>query len=396
MKKFVLLLLASALTVVAAEQCPMTEKCPVTKFNELGYGTISGRVQSLTMNRNWDTTDGWNSSLGLELRYLSPEFAGFDFGVTYDVAAELWKESNSGLMANDDINTLNEAWLRYHVTTNLSVTAGRKVNNGEVFRADCFRQMSRSLEAVQIDYTGIKDLKLTLGHAIRMSNWVQAGDRWDFNDFGNVPGFGNGDETDGITWGEAVYTGVDGLEVALFDAYAYDVANLIGTRVKWNVADNTALLGYYRHESEVGASTSGDSDAFGLSLQQKVGDVTLEPGYFGVRGDDLRFQETTTGINHSLGSLMMIYGSPFAGDSDTAYFKVSTTLPKTKTFLYGLYAYTWNDSQAFDGQELNVVVKQPICDRLSVAVKLGVGYRDLTDGTSSVATDSRLFVTYNF
>ena len=389
MKKLVLLMIAVAVSVFA-------ENCPVKKFNELGYGTISGRIQSLTMYRDYaDNGSRWgaNSSLGIELRYLSPEFAGFDFGLTYDGAAELFKNNNAGLMVNDDINVLNEAWLRYRVTTNLSVTAGRKVNNGEVFRSDCFRQKPRALEAVQVDYTGIENLKLTVGHAIRMSNWIQGGDRWDFNNFGDVPGFGAGEKTDGITWGEAVYTGIDNLEVALFDAYAYEVANLFGTRIKWCATDESALLGYYRHESGVGDVVT-DSDAFGLSLQQKIGDVTLEPGYFGVRGDNLRFQETTTGINHALGALMMIYSGQFAGDSDTAYLKAVTKLGSTT--LYGLYTYTWNDALPYTGQELNVVVKQPICDGLSVAVKLGGGYRDLDAGGSTTATDARLFITYNF
>lgn len=394
MKRFALLMIIAAVNA-SAEECPLTEYSPITKFNEGGNGTLSGRIQSLTMYRDYadnGLSSGGNSSLALQLKYVSPEFAGFDFGLMYDGAAELWKVNNSDLLVNDDISVLNEAWLRYRFTSNLGITVGRKINNAEVFRADDFRQKSRSLEAVQVDFSSAEDIKLTVGHASRMSSWIQTGDRWDFNDFGDV--FGTGDNTDGITWGEAVYTGLDGLEVALFDAYAYDVANLAGTRLKWSITDKNALLGYYRHESTVGDSISGDSDTIGISLQHKVGGVTLEPGYFGVNGDALRFQETTTGINHALGSLMMIYGGQFAGDSDTAYLKAVTKLGST--VLYGLYTYTWNDALTYDGQELNVVVKQPICDQLSVAVKLGFGYRDLDGGGSTSATDSRLFITYKF
>ncbi len=397
MKKSLLLILLSASIGIAAE-CPLSSHCPIQKFNEKDYGTISGRIQMLSMYRDIEgSMTGANTTMGLVLSYLSPEFAGFDFGLTYNGAVEFWKNNDSGLMANDDINVLNEAWLRYRITSNTTVTAGRKINNGEVFRADDFRQKARSIEAVQLNINEVENLKLTLGHAIRMSNWIDAGDRWDFNDFGDVPGFGSGDNTDGITWVEAVYTGFQGLEIALFDAYAYDVANLIGARVEWDVATNRTLIGYVRHENDVGNAASFSADAFGLSLRQKIGSVTLEPGYFTVRGGDLRFQETTTGINHPLGASMMIYASQFSGGSDTVYLKATTTIESTGTKLYGLYNYTWHDKLAYDAQELNVVVKQPICDRLSVCLKAGVGYRDGKGATDDTfASDTRLFITYNF
>ncbi len=394
MKKIALLILAAAASGFAADGS-LKESGPARTFNELEYGTLSGRVQSLTMYRDYADDgkgNGANSTLGLQLGYLSPEIAGFDFGLTYNGAAEFWKNNNSGLLANDDINVLNEAWIRYRVTTNAVVTIGRKVNNGEIFRDNDFRQKARSIEAVQFETTGIKDLKLGMGHAFRMSNWIDAGDRWDFNDFGDV--FGAGADTDGITWGEALYTGIQDLEIALFDAYAYDVANLVGTRVKWDVTTNSALVGYYRHENDVGNAASGDSDAFGISLQQKVGKVTLEPGYFGVRGDTLHFQEATTGMNHPLGSSLMIYGTQFAGESDTVYLKATTKIGDTK--FYALYNYTWHDELPYDGQEFNVVVKQPICDNLTLAFKGGIGHRELSGGADTTATDARLFLTLKF
>ena len=49
MKKVLLLCLVSALSGFAAEDCVS----PVTSFNELGYGTLSGRIQSLTMYRDY-------------------------------------------------------------------------------------------------------------------------------------------------------------------------------------------------------------------------------------------------------------------------------------------------------------------------------------------------------
>jgi len=394
MKKWISYLLVMIGTSVFAEDVLIP--VPLELVSENDYGTISGRLQALSMYRDYEGLgNGANITLGVMLGYTSPELAGFVFGATYNWAGEYLKNNTNGMLANDDIHVFNEAWLRYNFSliglSNTTMTVGRQINNGEVLRKDDFRQKARSIEAVQIETKDISGLRLTAGHAIRMSSWIDVGDRWEFNDFGDV--FGAGDNIDGVTWGEAVYTGVQGLEIALFDAYAYDVANLIGTRAKWHVTTNSALVGYYRHEMDVGDAASFSANAFGLSLQQKIGAITLEPGYFSVRGGNLRFQETTTGINHPLGSSMMIYATQFAGGSDTLYLKAVTKVGKTA--LYGLYNYTGHDKLAYDGQELNIVVKQPLFDNITLCLKAGFGYRD-GSSVDSTATDTRLFVTYKF
>ncbi|MCF7817873.1 MAG: hypothetical protein K9M54_08325 [Kiritimatiellales bacterium] len=372
----------------------------VKPINDLGYGTISGRIQSLGMYRDFEGKgNGANETLGFILGYTSPQLAGFDGGLAYNYAEELYENNNTALLANDSIHVLNEGWIRYGFGSmnfsNTTVLVGRKINNGEVFRADDFRQKSRAIEAVQIDTADIPNTRLAAGHAVRLSNWIDKGDLWKFNDFGEV--FGTGYDTDGITWGEGIFTGIPGLEAALFDAYAWDVANLAGTRMEYAVCGSTALLGYYRHESAAGKAATRNADAFGLSLRRAVGAIALEPGYFGVRGGDLYFQETTTGINHALDASMEICSSQFNEGSDTVYIKATTTIGKTA--LAGLYNYTWHDHTitGFDGQELDIIVKQPILENLTVAFKGGIGYRDWKNGSGNTTdTDARLFATYTF
>jgi len=394
MKKIALILaLAMTASLASAESV-------MKPFNEKGYGTVTGRLQYLGMYRDFDDgNNGHASTLGVVLGYTTPKWAEFDAGLTYNYAGTLFDGGNAGLMANDDISVLNEAWVRFSPSTvglaNTTFVVGRKISNNEVFRADDFRQKARSIEAIQIETRDIPNIALTVGHAIKLSNWLDSGTRWEFNDFGEV--FGVGYDTEGVTWGEGVYTGVEKVEVALFNAYAWDVANLIGTRVKYNATDTTSFIGYYRHENDAGKAADQNANAYGISLEQKVGDMTVEPGYFGVRGDNLRFQETTTGINHPLGSSMMIYPSMFAGGADTVYLKVATKI--NKTALYALYNYTWQDNPLnnYDGQELNFVVKQPIIENLSVALKVGVGSRDAKNGgNDTTATDTRIFLTYAF
>lgn len=396
--KVLILIPALAMTV-----SPALADSPLQAFNAQGHGTVSGRVQYLGMYRDFDNGNNGNnghaSTLGFILGYVSPQWHGLDAGVTYNYAGMFASGGNSALVTNDGIRVFNEAWGRVNLAgaglPGTALVVGRKISNGEVFRADDFRQKSRSIQALQLETRDIPALALTVGHAEKMSNWVDVGDRWEFNDFGEV--FGVGYDTDGITWAEGVYTGIDRLELALFDAYAWDVANLAGARVKYRLSESSALTGHYRHEESVGDAADRSADAYSLGFEQKFAAATVEPGWFGVRGDDLRFQETTTGINHPLGLSLMIYPSMFAGDTDTVYVKGTTKLGNTA--LYALYSYTWHDDARYpyDAQELDVVVKQSLTKEFSVSVKLGYGTRESTaGGDDTTATDARLFVTYAF
>jgi hypothetical protein len=390
-KTIVLLTFALASSTVSAESI-------MKPFNDKGYGTISGRIQSLSMYRDYDDVgNGANSNLALQFGYTSPEVSGFDAGLVYINGGEIYTHNKSEILGNDDINVFNEGWLRYKFApqdlSRTSIVVGRKVRNSEVFRADDFRQKARSIEAVQFETEDIPDTRLIVGHANKLSNWIATRDLWKFNEFNEV--FGTPHDSDGVTWTEATFGGLQGLEVALFDAYAWDVTNLAGTRINWDITGNSTLVGYYRHENDVGKASTRNTDVFGLSLQQKVGTVSVEPGFFSVHGSSMRFQEATTGINHPLGSSMMIYAQQFNGGATTAYLKAGTKI--RNTVLYALYNYTWHDNQQFDGQELNIVVKQQIMDSFSLAFKGGIGHRDQDNGIdNTTATDARLFATYTY
>jgi hypothetical protein len=379
--------------------------------NDLSYGTWTARLQTLSMYRNYENAvpnDAYSTTAGLMLGYTTPELAGFSAGMSwiYVEPVDASEDSNNGKirLQNGRVNILNEAWLKYRFEaiglTNTFVKAGRQVMNGEVFRSDEIRQKPRSFEAAQLTTKDIPSTALTFGHVWRVSNVFDDEDSWKFKNIDDALAPGRGYNSKGITWGEAVFTGVTNLEIAVYEAYAHDIANVAGGRARYAVTDKTALLGYYRHENSVQSAEearSVDTDMYSLALEQKVGIVTLEPGWFSVHGGNLLFSETTTGLNHPLGNSLMIYPGQFNSGAETAYLKATTKIGKTS--LYMLYNYTWQDHSKtpYDGQEINFVVKHPITENLSVAVKAGAGYQDRTDGKpNTTATDARLFVTYNF
>ncbi|MBC8207055.1 MAG: outer membrane porin, OprD family [Kiritimatiellales bacterium] len=397
MKKIILLILAAAATGFAADSL-------LDPVNDLGYGTLKLRAQTLSMYRDYENNtpgNAYSTTVGLRLGYTSPEVAGLSFGLVWDYVEPVDTDdtSNNGktLLSNGRVNELNELWLKYNFgalgLSNTFVKVGRQVVNGEVFRADEFRQKPRSFESAILATKDIPDTVLTFGHAERLSNVWDNDSDWKFKDIEDVLGSTN--ETHGVTWAEAVYTGITNLEVAVFNAYAYDVVNVAGGRIKYTLSDSTAVNGYYRHENDVGKGAEHSADMVGASIQQKVGGVTLEPGFLSIGGDTLKFSEVGTGINHPLGSSMMIYTKQFNGGADTYYLKATTRIDDT--ILYALYNYTTHDTESFEGQELNFVAKQIVNDHFSVALKLGVG---CIDGKGAVgdttATDARLFMTYNF
>jgi hypothetical protein len=398
-KKILFILAIAALSYAASDSL-------LKPINDLGYGTWAVRLQSLSMHRGYEGVgDGHSTTLGAKIDYLSPEIAYLSGGFSYIYVEPIFDGGgryggdNNGklLLSNGRVNLFNEAWAKYSFgeigLTNTCVKAGRQVVNGEVFRADEFRQKPRSLEAVALTTKDIPHTALTVGHAWRLSNWMDNQESWKFNDIRET--LRAAYSTHGITWAEAVNTSITNLEIAVYDAYAHDIANIAGGRVKYTLTDTTAINGYYRHETAVGKGADRRSDMIGASVQQKIGGVTLEPGVLSISGNGLLFEETTTGINHPLGSSMMIYSGQFNGGADTYYLKATTKIGKTG--LYLLYNYTTHDTTPFEGQELNVVISQPLSDRLTVALKSGVGYLDYNDGRDNTfATDTRLFVTYNF
>ncbi|WP_372807538.1 hypothetical protein [Pontiella sp.] len=358
----------------------------IQPINEKGYGTFSGKVQSLSMYRDGVSGSGVNgakSTLGTTISYDSPEVSGFDVGLEYDYYKEVYDNNTSAVLGNPELAILNEAYLRYNFglvgLTNTTVSIGRKINNAEVFRADEIRNKSRSIMALEAGSKDIENWSIAGGHAFEQCSWNSD----DFVDLGDY----------GITWAEAVYTGMDKLELALFDAVVWDEVNMFGGRGRYELNGETAILGYFRREKSIGDGVS-EGDALGLSIEHKLCGVTLEGGYFGVYGDGLLLDQRSIGFNHVLGTAMLISGGHWDAGANTYYVTAKTQLENTKTSLYALASYTDNGRTGSlgNGYEINTVIKQPLMDNLSLAVKGAIGEAENT----TKATDCRLFVTYTF
>lgn len=84
MKKTVIILAtAMAASIASAEGI-------IKQFNDLGYGTLSGRLQTLSMYRDYDNgANAHATTLGIKLDYLSPTKEGWTIGASYNGAGVL-------------------------------------------------------------------------------------------------------------------------------------------------------------------------------------------------------------------------------------------------------------------------------------------------------------------
>ncbi|MBT8046075.1 MAG: hypothetical protein KJN67_02800, partial [Pontiella sp.] len=93
-----------------------TGESAIKQFNDLDYGTLSGRLQSLSMYRDYEAgNNNHATTLGLQLDYRSPTKSGWSAGASYVGAGVLDSmvdgESSPGdrLLGNGRVNLLNEA-----------------------------------------------------------------------------------------------------------------------------------------------------------------------------------------------------------------------------------------------------------------------------------------------
>jgi hypothetical protein len=403
MKAYICLLTASLVTIpaIANDNMGLSPK----------YGTLQGRIQTLSMWRDYDQSEpksAYSHSMGLQLDYTSPEFAGLQTVLSYsgvgvldaqDIGAE---DPGASRVLNGRVNVLNEAYLQYRFAAlgagNTKVAIGRQAQNGEVFRYVEARQKKRSLEGVFFHTGDIPKVMLSAGHAWRISNIYGTENARLGTEFDDIPVVLNADEenTDGISWIETTFKGIPNLELALYNAVAWDIANLFGSRIKASLTESTAIEASYRNETDSGNGTDHNADVYSLALICKLGDTQLEGGYFGVKGDSLLFEENTTGINHPLGYSLIIATSQFAGGADTAYLKAVTKVHKTT--LYCLLNSTWHDKlpDIDNAQEINIVIKQPLTDSLTASLKGGIAQIQKESNPDEQRTDARVFLTYNF
>ncbi|MFH0710044.1 MAG: OprD family outer membrane porin [Pseudomonadota bacterium] len=290
----------------------------VGMFNE---GKVSGQFREFTISREVDDTrptlnndytrkanaiggyikyetGAWN---GLSLGTAAYGTIGFHLGNranVNDVDPTLLGEQNS-----NDLY-LGEAYLQYK-NGNTAFKAGRQKLDTPLAGSDDARMLPNLFEAYVLSNTDIKDTTLIAAHVTKFaqgtfgrayaatnpvginsilsvtSGYSLIDSRNQTGDFTDMGKYAIGQNTDGVTAVAAVYTGIKGLKLQLWDYYAHDILNAVYGEANYGWSYDSGVAPYvaaqWINERDVGSSLINkvDSDFIGAKMGVKVANFDL-------------------------------------------------------------------------------------------------------------------------
>ncbi len=426
MKKTLLSITALAVAILSQAE---ENKCFTDKLNAQGFGTFSGKVQSLTMSRDYNAyadedEKGDTSTLALTLNYKSPEVAGFSFNGQWISSASIW-EHNPDRPINNNFNILTEAHVNWNWAdfgldkTNLK--AGRMIPDSLMIPGIAPRQKPQAIEGIVFETEDIADSKLSLGWIRKFSSWStrhknESGDfgfNYEFTDIADLAG--KDYHTDGTYFIDYTYTGIKRLKINIGNYYSEDILNTAHADITWEIVDGIKWRNIWANQHSVGQGdgTYGmdgehnlSSNYLETSLQFDLCEHTyIRPGVWYVpgRNDGDDSHDFVDLFQADLTPTWPLMANPYGFQAGTkGYFVEGATELTEKDSVWGMLTYTNVDNtpsrnEKYDGVELNVVYGHKFTDKFSTAVKLGYAILDGKEGTADTdAWDARLFLTYTF
>jgi len=206
----------------------------------------------------------------------------------------------------ENYSQLGQAYLSYAIG-NTNVKLGRQQLDTPLAGSDDARMVPNLFNALVVANTDIKDTTLILAHVsdIAYGSFANAyagsagaalaltggygGGATNYNSgkFQDMGVAAIGKPTDGVTAVAAIYKGVPGLTLQLWDYYAHDILNAIYAQADYSwkcIIDPSTTMtasAQYIGESEVGDKLAGkvDSSYWGAKLEAKRGDLNLMFAY---------------------------------------------------------------------------------------------------------------------
>ncbi|MGD9970190.1 MAG: OprD family outer membrane porin [Sulfuricurvum sp.] len=274
-------------------------------------GKVSGQFRTFYINRDISFNNSANDysrdalSVGGKLNYQTGSFNGLSMGATFyttnkiDNKSSIAKKNDATLFDSSTSNGysyLGEAYLQYK-NGNTSVKLGRQELNTPLAGGDDARMLPNTFEAVVLSNTDVKDTTLIAAHVTRINygtfaNAYPGGELaltsgygrltpYDSGQFQNMGMAAIGDNTAGVTTLAALYSGIPGLKLQLWDYYAHDILNAIYAEANYGVSLGTIspYVGVqYIKEDDVGSNnviTKVNSDFIAGKLGAKIGNFDI-------------------------------------------------------------------------------------------------------------------------
>jgi len=283
---------------------------------------ISGEVRAFYIDRTYDgkIINNRNSlaiggSLGIETQPVHGLSFGTKFYTTNSINIHDGKRSVVGSSMYDpslygdefaSYSMLGEAYLKYCFCdtglTNSTITIGRQKLNTPLAGADDARMLPNLFEAAVLANTDIVDTTLIAAHVTKEAVGTfgnvygkpsqlslqggyglgyKLGTTGHFTKMGNIA-LGDGVDTDGVSAVAAIYSGIKGVKLQLWDYVAHDILNAIYAQADfgWNclLNDNVKMKAsvQYINEADIGDKLAGevDSNFWGAKVGTSIAGVS--------------------------------------------------------------------------------------------------------------------------
>jgi len=279
-----------------------------TMFSE---GKASGQARAFYINRDsFPGVDRDGLAIGGYLKYETASLKGLSLGAALYTTNKLDKESDVAAKndttlfgKNGDNETyLGEAYLQYKYS-NTTFKAGRQKLDTPLAGPDDARMLPSLFEAYLLSNTDLKDTTLIAAHVTKFApgtfaNAYDAGGvlgltsgysnvtgnaSRHIGEFTNMGEWAIGRENNGVSVLGAMYSGIKGLKVQLWDYYAYDILNAIYADATYGWSYGSGIAPYvavqYIREDNVG-------DAYASKVQSDfvAGKVGIKVANFDLYG----------------------------------------------------------------------------------------------------------------
>lgn len=285
-------------------------------------GKVSGQIRAFYINRDYSgasTVQRDGLTLGGYLKYETDSLYGFSAGAAFYTTNKMDSKSSTATEndltlfgSNGDNETyLGEAYLQYKYG-NTAFKAGRQKLDTPLAGLDDARMLPSLFEAYVLSNTDIKDTTLIAAHVTKfaagtfangynnssVTNNTQAkqdsastlaltsGYSGALNatnmvgHFENMGTYAIGHDTKGVSVAAAIYSGIPGLKLQLWDYYAYDILNAVYAEANygWSMGSVAPYLAaQYIKEDDVGSSyaTKVNSDFMAAKAGVKVANFDI-------------------------------------------------------------------------------------------------------------------------
>lgn len=270
-------------------------------------GKVSGQFREFSISRDYNGASNYTrraNAIGGYVKYETGAWNGLSLGAAAYATIGVNVGDRTNLNAVDPtlLSTQNkndvylgEAYLQYK-NGNTTFKGGRQKLDTPMAGSDDARMLPNLFEAYVVSNTDLKDTTLVAAQVTKFAQgtfgqvYNASADHilsatsgysyWDSRNqtgsFENMGKYAVNHDTSGVTVAAAVYSGVPGLKLQLWDYYAHDILNAIYAEANYGWSYTNGISPYvaaqWINERDVGSSYAGkvDSDFFGAKAGVKV------------------------------------------------------------------------------------------------------------------------------